>query len=158
MRWAKARGKTLRIVAADSNPKALQVAKTGGEPDLSFVLCDARGLPFRDDSFDYVLSSLTFHHFDDSTAAVALGEMLRVARRGIIVNDVRRAYLPALLIWLLTRILGMNRLTRHDAPLSVMRARTLDEYRQLARISGLLDARVYRHPFWRAAIVAGKAV
>jgi ubiquinone/menaquinone biosynthesis C-methylase UbiE len=156
IRWARHRGQALSVVALDANEMALSIAQSHRAERLRFILADGTALPFRDESFDFVLSSLTLHHFDDGPAVRVMGEMRRVARRGVIVNDLRRGYLPAALIWIVTRLTGMNRLTRHDGPLSVLRSRTVEEYRQLATQSGLVSAEVHKHPFWRAAIVARK--
>jgi SAM-dependent methyltransferase len=159
LRWGHQQGYQVSVTAIDSNSKVLRVAKEAsqGVADLSFMEGDARSLSFPDDSFDCVLLSLTLHHFDDATAARVMQEMMRVARREIIINDLRRGYLPAALIWLVTRLMGMNRLTRNDAPLSVLRARTMGEYRDLVRQAGITSAHVYKHPFWRVAIVARKS-
>jgi SAM-dependent methyltransferase len=45
----------------------------------------AEDLPFADNSFDTVVSRIAPHHFDDVQAAV--GEMARVAKRTVIVED-----------------------------------------------------------------------
>ncbi|HLK17264.1 MAG TPA: methyltransferase domain-containing protein [Fimbriimonadaceae bacterium] len=158
LRWARSNGKNLRILACDLNPAVLDLAREPGARDerLEFAVANAFDLPFADGSFDFVLSSLTFHHFDDESAARALAEMERVARRALIVNDLRRAYLPAVLIWLVTRALRMHPFTRHDAPLSVLRSRTLAEYRELVGRS-CAGAQVRAHRFWRAVIVLRKA-
>ena len=158
LRWGRNRGHKISVSAVDANPAVLNIAReaTRSEPAISLLEGDARQLPFADNSFDLVLLSLTLHHFDDTTAERVLREMMRVARRGIIVNDLSRAYLPAGLIWLTTRLLGMNRMTKNDAPLSVLRARTPDEYRRLAVSAGLQRAKVCRHAFWRVAVVATK--
>jgi hypothetical protein len=66
-----------------------------------------------------------------------LAEMSRVARLGIVLNDLvrgRRAWLGA---WLLTRAITRNRFTRHDAPLSIRRAYTVDEMTALLATAGL---------------------
>jgi SAM-dependent methyltransferase len=154
LKWGRNRGGRFRVTATDINPTVLAFAQP--DPDLELATCDAASLPFAADSFDYVLSSLTFHHFEDDLAVRALREMHRVARRAVVINDLRRAYLPAALIWIVTRALRMNRMTRHDAPLSVLRSRTIDEYRLLIERSGI-QADVFRHPFWRVAVVARKA-
>jgi ubiquinone/menaquinone biosynthesis C-methylase UbiE len=155
LKWSRIRGAPMSITALDANDKVLEIARSEskGDSDFSFVLGDARALPFPDKSFDFAISSLTFHHFDDATAAAILREMSRVSRRGVLVNDLRRGYVPAALIWLVTRVLGMNRLTKNDAPLSVLRSRTMSEYRALAELAGLPSASICKHPFWRAAIV-----
>jgi ubiquinone/menaquinone biosynthesis C-methylase UbiE len=156
--WARRRGQSLSVTAVDVNPKVLSLAQrlTGECPEVRLVQSSGADLAFRDDSFDFAISSLTFHHFDEDLAARVLGEMHRIARRGVIVNDLQRGYLPAGLIWLVTRVTRMHPLTQHDAPLSVMRALTVSEYRELAVRAGVPGAQVYKHPFWRAALVARK--
>ena len=62
------------VVGADSAP--------GVQPD---VVCAAEELPFADSSFDAVVSRIAPHHFEDVHAAV--GEMARVARRVVVVED-----------------------------------------------------------------------
>ena len=63
--------------------------------------------------------------------------MRRVARRGVIVNDLVRGWFGYLGAWLLTRVLSDNPLTRHDGPLSVRRAYTPVEMARLAERAGL---------------------
>lgn len=153
--WASSQGVRLWTVGVDANPHALDLAQRL-QPEASWVKGDARRLPFQDGAFDFVVCSLTFHHFDDATAAETLREMHRVARRAVIVNDLRRGYLPAALIWLVSRVTRMHAFTRHDSWVSVLKSRTMDEYRELARGAGFPDAEVHRHAFWRAAIVVTK--
>jgi hypothetical protein len=66
--------------------------------------------------------------------------MARVARRGVIVNDVLRSRRSWLGAWVLTRVMTRNRYTRHDAPLSVQRAYTRRELRRMLAAAGLVVA------------------
>jgi ubiquinone/menaquinone biosynthesis C-methylase UbiE len=50
------------------------------------LLADARRLPFRDDSFDVVVSCRLLHHFDDEQATRALAEFLRVSNRLVVAS------------------------------------------------------------------------
>jgi SAM-dependent methyltransferase len=52
------------------------------EPD---VVCPAERLPFAAGTFDVVVCRLAAHHFDD--VATAVGEMARVTRRLVVVED-----------------------------------------------------------------------
>jgi len=158
IRRSRSRGKRLQAVGLDSNATIAHIAKREaiGDPDLRLVTGEAGQLPFPEKSFDLVTCSLTFHHFSDSLAVSALREMHRVARRAVIVNDLQRGYLPACLIWVVTRLTLMHPLTCHDGPLSVMRSRTLSEYRDLGSRAGFPNAQVRSHPFWRAALVVIK--
>ena len=156
---AHRRGRTVQIMGLDANERVVQLASSfaTGKDEIRFVTGDARHLPFPDNSFDIALCSLTMHHFDDATAASVIREMARVSRSAIVVSDLRRAYLPAALIWTISRVFFLNRLSQHDAHLSVLRSRTIPEYRDLSLMAGLQSAKVYKHPFWRAAIVWRKS-
>ena len=90
----------------------------------------------------------------DADAVRALTEMGRVARRGIIVNDLVRTWPGYLGAWLLGMCTTTNRLTRHDAPLSVLRAWTADELHTMAADAGLTDVTVREHAFCRQALVS----
>jgi ubiquinone/menaquinone biosynthesis C-methylase UbiE len=132
---AKRRGQEVRAVGLDMSPAILAHAKSRGAVVL--VVGDGAKLPFADATFDVVTSSLALHHFDPREAVECLREMKRVARRGVIVNDLVRGRLGLVAAWILSRLLTRNRLTRHDAPLSVRRAYTRGELGSLAAAAGL---------------------
>ncbi|HEX9109676.1 MAG TPA: methyltransferase domain-containing protein, partial [Longimicrobiales bacterium] len=112
-------------------------------------------LPYPDGAFHAVLLTLTLHHFEGEAALRVLRELARVARGGMIVSDLDRSwanYVGARLLgW---TVWARNPITRHDGPLSVLRAYTADELRQMARDAGLRDARVVTHPFQRVVLLA----
>jgi ubiquinone/menaquinone biosynthesis C-methylase UbiE len=91
---------------------------------------DALRLPFPDDSFDVVSSSLFVHHFDPDTLRMLLRESLRVSRQAVLVNDLVRSRLHLLLVYL-GLPLFRSRITWHDAPASVRRAYTVEEMRTM---------------------------
>jgi ubiquinone/menaquinone biosynthesis C-methylase UbiE len=153
-RVLRGRGVRAIILAIDFNPITLACARERSRavPELRFARGDARRLPLRTASVDVVLGSLVLHHFGEEEAVVVLREMARVARRALIINDLRRSPTALLLIWLITRFCR-NRMTRYDGPLSVRRAFTPAELRRLAAAAGLDGARVMRQPFYRQALV-----
>ena len=63
--------------------------------------------------------------------------MARVARLGIVVNDLDRGRVHWLGAWLIAHLITGNRYTRHDAPLSVRRAYRRREMRELLAEAGL---------------------
>jgi hypothetical protein len=83
--------------------------------------------------------SLALHHLETEQAIRALAEMRRVGRRLLVVNDLERSRAGLGGAWLFSRVLTRNRLTRHDAPLSVRRAYTRAEALALARTAGWVD-------------------
>ncbi len=154
VRWGRRHGYDLRVLATDLSDEVLQVARreTAGEPRIVLEACDARALPYGDDTFDVAICSLALHHFGRDDAVQVLREMARVAVRGIIVNDLTRSYFGYAGAWLLGVATTTNPLTRNDAPLSVLRAWTPDELRTMATEAELWDIHLTTHAFWRMAL------
>jgi hypothetical protein len=63
--------------------------------------------------------------------------MRRVARLGVVVNDLARGRVPLALAWLTLHAVTRNPYTLHDGPLSVRRAYTPAEATSLAEGAGL---------------------
>jgi len=129
-RFAARRGLRLRPLGLDLHPLTVR----SGEP-FPRVRADARRLPFPDRSVDVVHASLFLHHLSDAGAVQALREMARVARVGLVVNDLRRGRRAYAWAWLLTRFRHPG--VRHDALLSVLRGFTRAEVLGLAARAGL---------------------
>jgi ubiquinone/menaquinone biosynthesis C-methylase UbiE len=111
-------------------------------------------LPFASGSFDVAICSLLLHHLSPADAVTTLAEMRRVARRGLIVNDLMRTWFGYLGAVALSRAFTTNPLTRHDAPLSVQRAYTTEEMAQLAREAGLGAVTFFKSLGYRTAMIA----
>lgn len=155
-RKARAEGRSLSITCLDVNPDVLAIArKRNGDPDVRHVRADATGLPFEDASFDIAMCNLTLHHCDPQAAVALLRELRRVARMTPLVTDLRRSRVAWAAAVLLVSIFTRNRLTRHDAPLSVLRAYTPREAADLAREAGWNAPRVRTVPFFRMVLCDG---
>jgi 2-polyprenyl-3-methyl-5-hydroxy-6-metoxy-1,4-benzoquinol methylase len=113
------------------------------------VCADARALPLADASVDLVTCSQLLHHFDDVEIPRVLRELDRVARRHVIVSDLRRSWLAACGFWLVSWPLGFSPVTRHDGPLSVLRGFTAAELSRHVQLATGQRATVRRHFGWR---------
>lgn len=151
----------LHFTATDHHPKVLKFARQwtppSAYPEIVIETADAFSLPYADGAFDFALCSLAFHHFGDDGCVQVLREMERVTTRGFVVNDLLRDRLPCALIWAVTRIARANYLTKHDGPVSVMRAYTRKEYAQMAREAGIPNYQVRLAPLFRVVIVRDKS-
>jgi SAM-dependent methyltransferase len=154
IRDARRRGTPIAVTLLDRSVQMLTVARARarGVPDVSFSAGDATALPFADAAFDIVTCNLALHHFEPESARALLRELRRVARLMPVVCDLRRsrAAYAAALAW--SRICSRNRLTRHDAPLSVRRSYTPREARTLAVAAGWPKPRVRPEAFFRMTI------
>jgi SAM-dependent methyltransferase len=157
VRDGRRRGVDLRATCLDHSAQMIAIAqrRTGNDDRLTFVLGKGERLPFADGTFDVVTCSLALHHFEPPAAQALLREMRRVARLTPIVGDLTRSRLAFAATWIWARATTRNRLTRHDAPLSVRRAYDEREALALAREAGWRSPRVEREPFFRMTLVDG---
>jgi SAM-dependent methyltransferase len=152
--WGRAQGFDLRVSATDILPEALRYARQHQtERRLRLACADVDRPPFRDGSFDYVTCALFFHHLTDDRIVATLRSFDRLARRGIVVNDLIRSRRAFLWTWLLTW--PFHPVLHHDGPLSVRRALTPGEMRTLAAAAGLPWLTVRRH-FGHRMTLAGE--
>ena len=159
---ASTRGVRLRVVGLDSRPEVLEAAVrahpvVASTPDLDLQLGDGLALPFEDGSFDIVHCSLVVHHQTPDEAIALMTEMGRVARTGVVINDLDRQRLGWLGAWLIGHLLTGNRYTRHDAPLSVRRAYRAVEMADLLRTAGLDPIRTFRGAVGQRYAIAARA-
>ena len=128
-----------RTVGLDTNPDVLLVARRGAaaQPLVEIVAGDGRSLPFEDGAFDVAHASLFIHHFGPAEAVAVLGEMRRVARRGVVVNDLRRGLMPLLATGASALAFGRSRVTWTDGIASARRSYTLAELDELIAEAGL---------------------
>jgi SAM-dependent methyltransferase len=113
------------------------------------VCASALALPFRDHSIDVVTASQVLHHFEDGDAERLLRELNRVARRAVIVSDLRRSWIAAAGFWLVSFPLRFHRVTRHDGVVSVLRGFTAGDLRRLVRSATGIEPVVRHHLGWR---------
>ncbi len=156
---ATALGRGLSIVAIDSRPEVLAAAVLA-TPALAVTdgielhVGDGRSLPFPDRSFDVAHTSMVVHHCTPAEAVTLMREMGRVARLGVVVNDLDRRWFGWIGAWLLSHLLTRNRYTRQDAPLSVRRSYTANEMADMLREAGLTPVRRLRGAFGQRYAIA----
>ncbi|HEY7935672.1 MAG TPA: methyltransferase domain-containing protein [Candidatus Limnocylindrales bacterium] len=161
---ARRQGRALTITALDGRDEIVaaalrvnpELANTHG---LILEAGDGRRLDFPDRSFDVAHCSLVLHHLEPEGAVGLLREMGRVARVGVVVNDLDRTRLNLAGALVLAKLATRNRYTRHDGPLSVRRAYRVPEVANLLRSAGLRPVRIFRGPFrhrYAIAAVVGK--
>jgi SAM-dependent methyltransferase len=121
---AKGMRVSLEAFGVDEAPSLARAAL----PLLDGGACaDVRRLPFGRASVDVVTCSQVLHHFADEEVPAVLRELDRVARRFVVVSELRRSWLAACGFWLAAWPLGFHRITRHDGFLSVLRGFTAEE-------------------------------
>lgn len=157
--WARRRGIRADLHLYDAQEDVLQASLanfSGTEPPQLHVATPDHLAVYPDRSFDYVISLHVVHHIQPFEMAVsALGEMLRMARRGVLVVDLERkpGAIAFARVW--NRVMGVSADLRSDGIKSLRRAH--DPRRLVAALEASGAGRGFRVdlrryfgvPYWR---------
>lgn len=145
--WARETDRAASLVGLELNKRSARAIldESAEFPEISSVQASGLVLPFPDRSVDYVISSLTLHHFDDEGAVGILREMGRVAKRRIFVIDLHRNPVAYFFYTTLGRLILHNRLLREDGALSILKSFKPDELEKLGQQAGLGNVTVEKH-------------
>lgn len=149
--WGQRYHIPLQVYGSDLLVEVLAEARAYTKGKLSLLRHDALHLPFADHTLDIVTCAQALHHFDPPAAIALLRELARAAQ-AVVITDLRRssfAYHGARALTITQR----SAMSRHDGPLSVLRAYTVDEARRLCVEAGLHNAEVRRDGVFRLVIV-----
>jgi 2-polyprenyl-3-methyl-5-hydroxy-6-metoxy-1,4-benzoquinol methylase len=148
-RWAERRGLRLLPVGLERSRVAASLAQRSGVPCA--VAC-AGVPPIRDKSVDVVLVSQVVHHLDSVSAVRLLRTCDRLARRAVLITDLRRGAFGRVAFWVGARALGFDPVTLADGMTSIRRGYTPLELRALLARAGIRGT-VNRRPGYRLVAV-----
>jgi SAM-dependent methyltransferase len=152
-RVRRAAGGGTVAVGVDLKPLHLKLAP----PDVRAVVADVRRLPFPPRSFDVVTASLFLHHFDAGELPDVLRGLSALARRAVVVNDLRRARVPYVFGRAFFKVLFRSPVSVEDGLVSIRRGFTDTELREAFAAAGMPGVRVWRTWPYRLLAVAERA-
>ena len=157
-KWARETDRRASLIGLELNQRSAQaiLEQSAEFSEITSVQGSGLVLPFPDAAIDYVMSSLTLHHFDDEGAVNLLREMARVARRRIFVIDLHRNPMAYFFYTTVAHLFLHNRLIREDGALSILKSFTPEELEQLGQQAGLNNVSVAKHFPSRLVLSAGK--
>lgn len=148
---ARRRGITLRLVGIELNRTAARIARDGGDggdgDPLATILADGGALPLAPRSVDLVVASQVLHHLPREVGVAWIAALDRVARRAVVIADLHRSRVAIAGAWTAALGLGMSRVTRRDAVLSVRRGYTGQELSAMLADAGVDAQARYRAGF-----------
>ena len=153
--WARRKGIALTVEALDhyAEIRALAAQACADYPEIRIREGDALALPYPDKSFDVAFASQILHHMEGEEPIRLLRELRRVARHGVLVSDLRRGTWPFLVTSAALYLLPCGPVIRHDGPLSIRRGFFPAEMLALAGAAGWKRTQVFRHLFFRLALL-----
>ncbi len=152
--FARKEQRNAKLVGLDLNEGAVREIAAEAEryAEISPIRGDALMLPFADDSFDYAICSLFTHHLADEQTPIALSEMSRVARRGIVVIDLERSPIAWVLYQLFCLAYRISPLVRQDGSLSIRKGFKSDEMLALGNAAALTKIVVQKSSPYRVVL------
>jgi len=144
VKFCRRRGIRVWIVGLDRGRRILGFARgrLADSPEIVLVRGDAHALPFLPASFDFVYCSLLLHHLPAARVPAFLRGLSRLARQAALVSDLRRGRWEYFWTYLFMLLFLRSRMSRNDAPLSVLRSLTLPEAKTLAMEAGWSGGRI----------------
>ena len=140
-----------RVTAFDYRANHLAAAR------CAKIVGDAFLLPFAPKSFDFVFCSLFLHHFQNEAIVQLLTEFGKIARRAVLAIDLERGPLAYHFVPATQWLFGWDRITMHDAPISVGAGFSRRELLNLAAAAGLTNPQVRVHRPWGRLSLIGSA-
>jgi len=145
VRWSTARGIRLVPLGIELNRIAAGLARRGGVPTA--VAC-AGAPPVREKSVDVVLVSQVAHHLTEASVVHLLRTCNCLARKAVIVADLRRDPIARPAFWCGARLLGFDGVTVADGMTSIRRGFSRRELLRLMALAGI-EGRVDHRPGFR---------
>ena len=144
MRWGARRGIRLVPMGLELNRVAARMAQ---QRDVATVVGCAGQPPVRDKSVDVVLVSQVAHHLHADSVIRLFQRCDRLARRGVIVSDLRRHPLAAASFRCGGRLLRFDPVTLSDGVTSIRRGFSRRELLDLMNRAGVSGEVAYRPGF-----------
>ena len=138
---ARRRGVELTPMGMDLSRTAARLARAGG---LAVIVADGSWLPLGPRSVDVIVASQVLHHVPRAVAVRWIATFDRVARRAVVLADLRRSRAAMAGVWAASVGLAMSGVTRHDAVVSLKRGYTTGELNAMLQEAGVRTAAGYR--------------
>jgi hypothetical protein len=143
--WAARRGIELVPMGLERHPEAARLAVGRGLPTM--IGC-AGAPPVSRKSVDIVSVCMLAHHFEPESVVELFRTCDALARRAVVVADLRRTPLAKAAFWCGARLLRFDPITAADGLTSIRRGFSPGELTALLRRAGV-SGRVARRPGWR---------
>jgi 2-polyprenyl-3-methyl-5-hydroxy-6-metoxy-1,4-benzoquinol methylase len=128
------------LTGIDANANIIEYAKRNQVNDsIAFESINIFSDEFKVREFDIIVCTLFLHHFTGEELVLVFKSFKQQARIGIIVNDIHRHPLAYYSIKWLTQLFSKSEMVKFDAPLSVLRAFTKSELKDLLSKSGITN-------------------
>ena len=113
----------LNLIGIDANAFTINHAEqlSAEYSNITYQCIDVFSPQFDAIQYDIVLCTLTLHHFKDNDIVNIIATFKKNATVGIVINDLHRSKLAYRLFAFICRIFNLNRMSREDGLVSILR-------------------------------------
>lgn len=152
--WCKGKSIPAEFIGIDLNPNCITYAQSRSENSgIQFICSDYSKVEFAKKP-DIIFASLFTHHFPDDSIVEIIKWMSLNSNRGFFANDLHRHPMAYYFIKWATSLFSKSHLVKNDAPLSVLRGFSSDEFHALFQKASIKSYTLYWKWAFRWLVVA----
>lgn len=138
-RWARTNSYKVRLTGVDKNPDAIDYLNSNcaAYPEIRGMVSDYKNFIKEGHEIDIVHCALFCHHLNSKELIELFRTLNQYSRLGFVINDLHRSPIAYYSVWIMTRLLNGSALSKHDGPVSVLRAFTHSDLRDLLQSAGI---------------------
>lgn len=137
-KWCRSNNIEVKFIGIDIKVSCIEIAKKNcSQLDAIWITNDYLKTDLSVLKPAIIFSSLFCHHFSEDNLHVMLAWMKANSSVGFFINDLHRHPLAFYSIQLITRLFSKSYLVKNDAPLSVARGFTKNEWQQILKDAGI---------------------
>ncbi|MCO6163376.1 methyltransferase domain-containing protein [Flavobacterium sp. NRK F7] len=143
--FGKKKKYTFHLIGIDANAFTIEYAKqlSSSYPMIQYECWDIFEEAFRKLKYDIVLCTLTLHHFKNNQIDYLLQLFNNNAKLGIVINDLHRNRIAYRLFQLLCFVFQLNKMSREDGLISILRGFKKKELVQFSEKNNLKNYSVH---------------
>ena len=156
--YAKHKKFNISLVGIDINPAMTNYAMAQSKTysNVNFKTHNVFDDALLENKFDVVMSNLFCHHFDKDELKKLLERMKMLSKSYVLVNDLHRHWFAYYSIKIITAIFSNSYMVKYDAPLSVARSLTKNEWIEILNLAGIKNYKIKWLWAWRWQIIIEK--
>ncbi|RYG47386.1 MAG: methyltransferase domain-containing protein [Chitinophagaceae bacterium] len=144
--YARKHSFNFQLKGIDANKYTIEHAKSCSldYPEIMYQCSDIFDENIETESCDIMLFTLTLHHFRDNEIIKLLNNLRKGVFVGIVVNDLVRSGLAYRLFTGLSYVFKLNKMSREDGLVSILRGFKRSDLRQYEKVLGIVPGYIGR--------------
>ncbi|SHM36199.1 Methyltransferase domain-containing protein [Cyclobacterium lianum] len=139
-KWSLQKGHDCKVTGIDANPNIIALARErcrAAGMEVDFNVANVFDPGFLQQGTDLITCTLFTHHFTNEELISLIGNLKQSGSIGIVINDLHRHFLAYYSIMGLTSLFSRSAMVKNDAPLSVLRAFSRNDWEHILKAANV---------------------